>query len=106
MYGAPEGTQYVGMSLTYQPMQLHMQNEHLRGVKMRHVWYPNGGSTKKIYLTVTHDAGDGGMIFDFHYQKASLTYQDMEQVYYYMMKIIFRGMEEPDMTIGEMIATI
>ncbi|MBQ9632017.1 MAG: chromosome condensation protein [Lachnospiraceae bacterium] len=106
MYGAPEGTHYIGMSLTYQPMLLRMQNEHLKGVRMRHVWYPNGGSTKKIYLTVTHDAGHGGMIFDFHYQKATLSYHDMEQVYYYMMKIIFQGMNEPDMTIGEMIATI
>ena len=106
LYGAPDGTQYVGMSLTYQPMLLRFEDEHLKGVKMRHVWYPNGGSTKKIYLTVSHDVVGGGLLFDYHYQKASLTYQDMEQVYYYMMKIIFAGMDEPDMTIGEMIATI
>ncbi len=46
------------------------------------------------------------MIFDFHYQKASLTYHDMELLYYYMMKIIYKGMAEPDMTIGEIITNI
>ena len=70
------------------------------------MWYPNAASTKKIYLTVTHSASDGGLIFDFHYQKATLTYDDMEKLYYYMMRILYKGMEEPDMTIGEIITYI
>ena len=94
------------MSLTYQPMPVRMKNEHLKGIKVRSVWYPNGAATKKIYLTVTHSTNDGGLIFDFHYQKASLTYHDMELLYYYMMKIIYKGMAEPDMTIGEIITYI
>ena len=73
---------------------------------MRSVWYPKEASSKKIYLTVTHSARDGGLIFDYHYQKASLDYHDMEVLYYYMMKIIYKGIAEPDMTIGEIISTI
>lgn len=106
LYDIPDDTQYVGMSLTYQPMPVRMQNEHLAGIRTRNVWYPNSGSTKKIYLTVTHSTDDGGLVFDYHYQMASLTYQDMEELYYYMMKIIFKGIAEPDMPIGEIISTI
>ena len=32
--------------------------------------------------------------------------EDMELLYYYMMKIMFRGIDEPDITIGELISTI
>ena len=106
MYPTPDDTEYISMSLTYQPMPVRMQNEHLKGIKVRSVWYPNGAATKKIYLTVTHSTNDGGLIFDYHYQKASLTYKDMELLYYYMMKIIYKGMAEPDMTIGEIITAI
>ena len=30
----------------------------------------------------------------------------MQTLYYYLMKIIFRGIDEPDITLGEMISTI
>ena len=106
LYPTPDHTEYISMSLTYQPMPVRMQNEHLKGIKVRNMWYPNAASTKKIYLTVTHSANDGGLIFDFHYQKATLTYDDMEKLYYYMMRILYKGIEEPDLTIGEIITYI
>ncbi len=106
LYHAPDNTEYISMSLTYQPMPVRMQNEHLQGIPVRSVWYPNGAATKRIYLTVTHSSNDGGMIFDFHYQKAVLSYDDMQTLYYYMMKIMFRGIDQPDITIGELISTI
>ena len=31
LYGAPDNTEYISMSLTYQPMPVRMQNEHLAG---------------------------------------------------------------------------
>ena len=106
LYGAPDDTEYISMSLTYQPMPVRMQNEHLAGIKTRSVWYPNGAATKKIYLTVTHSSNDLGLIFDYHYQKAVLSYDDIQKLYYYMMKMMFRGVEEPDVTIGELISTV
>ena len=105
LYGAPDDTEYISMSLTYQPMPVRMQNPHLQGIRVRSVWYPNGAATKRIYLTVTHSSNDGGLIFDYHYQKAVLSYDDMQTLYYYMMKMMFRGVAEPDVTIGELIST-
>ena len=106
LYGAPDNTEYISMSLTYQPMPVRMQNEHLAGFNTRSVWYPNGAATKRIYLTVTHSSNDGGLIFDYHYQKAVLSYDDIQRLYYYMMKMMFRGVDEPDVTIGELISTV
>ena len=106
LYDEPDNTEYISMSLTYQPMPVRMQNEHLAGKPVRSVWYPNGAATKQIYLTVGHSSNDGGLIFDFHYQKAVLSYDDMQTLYYYLMKIIFRGIDEPDITLGELISTI
>ena len=106
LYGAPDNTEYISMSLTYQPMPVRMQNEHLAGIKTRSVWYPNGAATKRIYLTGTHSSNDGGLIFDYHYQKAVLSYDDIQRLYYYMMKMMFRGVDEPDVTLGELISTV
>ncbi len=106
MYPTPDNTTYISMSLTYQPMPVRMQNENLAGYELRTIWYPKMVSSKKIYLTVTHSPNDGGLIFNYHYQKASLAYKDIELLYYYMMKILYKGLEEPDMTIGEMINII
>ncbi len=106
LYKAPDNTEYISMSLTYQPMPVRMQNEHLAGIKTRSVWYPNGAATKQIYLTVGHSSNDGGLIFDYHYQSAVLSYDEIQKLYYYMMKMMFRGIDEPDVTIGELIATV
>ena len=48
LYGAPDKTEYISMSLTYQPMPGRVQNETLVGIKTRSVWYPNGAATKQI----------------------------------------------------------
>lgn len=106
MYPTPDNTTYISMSLTYQPMPVRMRNEHIAGYDIRTTWYPKLVSSKKIYLTVTHSSNDGGMIFNYHYQKARLSYHDIELLYYYMMKILYKGIAEPDMTIGEMISTL
>ena len=69
---------------------------------------PNGLQTvptKKMYLTVSHTE-DGGMNFSYHYQTAHLEEHDMELLYYYMMRILFKGIAEPDMSIGEIMEQV
>jgi hypothetical protein len=55
-----------------------------------------------MYLTVSHLAG-GEMNFSYHYQVADLSEGDMEVLYYYMMRIMFRGIEDPNRTVGEIM---
>jgi hypothetical protein len=104
-YNTPENTTYESCYLTYQPMPVKLDNPHLVNVSQHCKWFANGAATKKMYLTVSH-TDNGGMNFSFHYQTAHLKEQDMELLYYYMMRILFKGIAEPDMSIGEIISQV
>lgn len=102
-YGTPDDTTYVSCYLTYQPPM--EANKEVFRTPSHIKWFANGAATKKMYLTVSHLAG-GEMNFSYHYQVADLTEKDMEILYYYMMRIMFRGIEDPDRTIGEIMEMV
>ena len=104
-YNTPDNTRYESCYLTYQPMPVKVDNPFLKDLKQHSKWFANGAATKKMYLTVSH-TDDGGMNFSYHYQTASLTEKDMELLYYYMMRILFMGISDPQKTIGEIIETV
>lgn len=104
-YHTPEHTAYESCYLTYQPMPVKVENPHLVNVPQHSKWFANGAATKKMYLTVSH-TGEGGMNFSYHYQTAHLEEHDMELLYYYMMRILFKGIAEPDMSIGEIMKQV
>jgi hypothetical protein len=104
-YGTPDDTTYESCYLTYQPMPVHVDNPFLQNIQMHSKWFANGAATKKMYLTVSHTP-DGGMDFSYHYQTASLTEKDMELLYYYMMRILFMGISNPELKIGEIIEAV
>ena len=104
-FHTPENTTYESCYLTYQPMPVKMDNPHLVNIRQHSKWFANGAATKKMYLTVSH-TGDGGMNFSYHYQTACLEEHDMELLYYYMMRILFKGIAEPDMSIGAIMEQI
>lgn len=104
-YHTPENTTYESCYLTYQPMPVKMDNPHLIHIPQHAKWFANGAATKKMYLTVSH-TGNGGMNFSYHYQTAHLEEHDMELLYYYMMRILFKGIAEPDMSIGEIMKQV
>lgn len=100
-YNTPKNTVYESCYLTYQPMPVKMDNPHIANIPQHSKWFANGAATKKMYLTVSHV--HGGMNFSFHYQTAHLQEKDMELLYYYMMRILFKGIVEPDLSIGELM---
>lgn len=104
-YHTPENTSYESCYLTYQPMPVKFDNPHLDQISQHSKWFANGAATKKLYLTVSHTEY-GGMNFSFHYQTAHLKEQDMELFYYYLMRILFKGIAEPDMSIGEIMEQV
>lgn len=104
-YRTPEHTVYESCYLTYQPMPVKLENPHLIHIPQHSKWFANGAATKKMYLTVSHTS-DGGMNFSYHYQTAHLEEHDMELLYYYMMRILFKGIAEPDMSIGEIMEQV
>ncbi len=104
-FHTPENTTYESCYLTYQPMPVKLENPHLVNIPQHSKWFANGAATKKMYLTVSH-TGNGRMCFSYHYQTAHLGEQDMELLYYYMMRILFKGIAEPDMSIGEIMEQV
>ena len=104
-YKTPDGTRYESCYLTYQPMPVKIENPFLKDIRQHSKWFANGAATKKMYLTVSHTE-DGGMNFSYHYQVASLTEKDMELLYYYMMRILFTGISDPDKTIGQIMEEV
>lgn len=104
-YHTPEHTTYESCYLTYQPMPVKMDNPHLVNIPQHSKWFANGAATKKMYLTVSHTEY-GGMNFSYHYQTAHLVEHDMELLYYYMMRILFKGIAHPDLSIGEIMEQV
>ena len=101
-YNTPDDTSYVSCYLTYQPVMSYGTSRHLKDVPMHIKWFANGAATKKMYLTVTPNS-KGEMNFSFHYQTADLTEHDVELMYYYMMRMLFLGIEDTHITVGEML---
>ena len=104
-YNTPKNTTYVSCYLTYQPMPVKMENPFLKDIPMHSKWFANGAATKKMYLTVSHTE-DGGMNFSYHYQTVDLNEKDIELLNYYLMRIIFKGIENPDQSIGKIIQDV
>lgn len=104
-YGTPDNTTYVSCYLTYQPLPVKPENPYIKEISLHSKWFANGAATKKMYLTVSHTP-DGGMNFSYHYQTAELCEKDIEILNYYLMRIIFRGVEQPNLSIGEIIAMV
>lgn len=50
-----------------------------------------------------HRPEDNGMNFNFEYQTDVVSYEDLEKFYYYLCRIMFRGIEDPNRTVEEII---
>lgn len=103
-YPVAPGRVYEPMSLTYQPMTSKEQGlSKLGDIKYKTKWYPNGATTQALYLTVMHRPGDNGLDFNFEHQIMALSKNKLDHFYYYMCRIMFKGIENPNMKIGDII---
>ncbi len=107
VYPSGAGMTYEPMSLTYQPMTLQEKGlDKLGDIKYKSKWYPNGATTQAMYLTVMHRPEDNGLDFDFEHQVKAVSRKELEYLYYYLCKIMFKGAERPNLTVGEIINLI
>ena len=107
LYHNESGQTYEPMSLTYQPMTLQEKGlDKLGGIKYKTKWYPNGATTQAMYLTVMHRPDDNGLDFNFEHQVKAVSRKQLEYLYYYLCKIMFKGAENPELTVGEIMKLI
>ena len=103
-YPHAPGQTYEPMSLTYQPLSMRKNDlAKAGGIQYKTKWYPNGATTQAMYLTVMHRTDDNGLDFNFEHQVASVSKKELEYMYYYLCKIMFKGIENPNLTIGDII---
>ena len=106
-YPVQPGQTYEPMSLTYQPLSARKNGlKDLGDIKYKTKWYPNGATTQAMYLTVMHRTDDNGLDFNFEHQIASVSRAQLEYMYYYLCKIMFKGIENPDLSIADIINLI
>ena len=53
-----------------------------------------------------HRPEDNGLDFNFEHQVKAVSRKDLEYLYYYLCKIMFKGAENPQLTIGEIIQLV
>ena len=107
VYPVEPGRTYEPMSLTYQPLTLKDKGlTKLGDIQYKTKWYPNGATTQAMYLTVMHRPEDNGLDFNFEHQVEAITRETLEYFYYYMCKIMFKGIENPNLKIGDIIKLI
>lgn len=107
VYSTEPGHTYEPMSLTYQPLTLKEKGlDKLGDIRYKTKWYPNGATTQAMYLTVMHRPDDNGLDFNFEHQIKAVSKDKLEYFYYYICKIMFKGIEKPELTVGEIIKLI
>ena len=104
-YGLENGQTYEAMALTYQPLAMRYEGpglEKLDGIQFDTRRYSNSACAHTLYLTVSHRP-TGGLDFCFEYQTGVVTYEKLQEVYFYLCRILFRGIEDCNRTVGEII---
>lgn len=105
-YHLKDGQTYEPLSLTYQPMAMKYSGpglDKLGDIKYETARYSNGVAAHTLYLTVSHRASDDGLDFCFEYQTGVVSKEKLQEIYYYLGRILFRGIEDCQRTVGEVI---
>lgn len=106
-YPHPNGQTYEPMSLTYQPLTLKDKGlDKLGDIRYKTKWYPNEATTQAMYLTVMHRPEDNGLDFNFEHQVKAVSREKLEYLYYYLCKIMFKGIENPNLSVGDIMKLI
>ncbi|MDD6081975.1 MAG: hypothetical protein PUB89_03885, partial [Oscillospiraceae bacterium] len=100
------GTSYESISLTYQPITITKDTPEMPDIPYKSYWYSNGVAAQPLYLTVMHRPEDNGLNFNFEYRIDAVTDKEMEYFYYYLCRVLFRGIEDETRTIGEILDMI
>ena len=102
-YNAPAGAVYDSVSFTYQPATRKSLVPYLKDIPFKSRWYCSGKQPQPFYITAMHRPGDGGLTFYFGYQTDCATPEEIEFLYYFTGRVLFRSIENPDKTIAEII---
>ena len=94
---------YDSTAFSYQPyLETPAVNEEQRK-SLIGVWYNNDVSVQPLYVTVRHRPADKGFEFCFEYRTDTEPEEDLKVFYRKMLDSMMMGIDNPDMTVGEML---
>ncbi len=99
MFGLAPHETYESIALTYQPMSASSEEKKALPAKYQSFWYSNGVAAQPLYLTVMHRPNDNGLDFYFEHQGGVVSKEELDVLYYYICRVMFRGMENFDKPI-------
>ena len=99
---APGGV-YESIGFTYQPATTKSLLPYLKGIDTNSVWYSSGKQAQPMYITAMHLQSDGGLNFYFGYQTELANEKEIEFLYYFIGRVLFRSIENPEKTLQEII---
>jgi hypothetical protein len=102
----PRGESYESISLTYQPLSGQNDGDNELPAKYKSKWYSNGVAAQPIYLTVMHRPTDNGLDFYFEYQPSVVSKEELDVLYYYICRAMFRGIENYDKPLKEVLELV
>jgi hypothetical protein len=100
------GESYESISLTYQPLSGQNDGDNELPAKYKSQWYSNGVAAQPIYLTVMHRPEDNGLDFYFEHQPSVVNKEELDVLYYYICRTIFRGMENYDKPLKNILELV
>ena len=104
-YNLENGQTYEPLALTYQPLTMKYEGpglDQLGDIEYNVRRYSNSACAHTLYLTVSHRPS-GGLDFCFEHQTGVVTYEKLQEVYFYLCRIMFYGIEDSTRTVGEVI---
>ncbi len=104
-YNLENGQTYEPLALTYQPVLMKYDGpsqDKMSNIEYNVRRYSNSACAHTLYLTVSHRPL-GGLDFCFEHQTGVVTYEKLQEVYYYICRIMFHGIEDASRTVGEVI---
>ena len=95
------------MSLTYQPLTLKEKGlDKLGDIRYKTKWYPNGATTQAMYLTVMHRPEDNGLDLILSTRSKLFPESSWNTFTINLCKIMFKGIENPDLPVGDIMKLI
>lgn len=99
LYRNPQISTYLSVLLTYQPVKQVSPN----GEQLYTKWYGNGALGIPLYLTVMDGDGTGSLKFYYEYQTHSISFETVQKLHSYMIRVFEAGTANPDITVGELL---
>lgn len=102
-YEAEPNSTYESIGFTYQPATMKSIVPYLKDIEFKSRWYSSGKQAQPMYITAMHRQNDGGLNFYFGYQTEFANEKEVEFLYYFIGRVLFRSIENPDKTLEEII---